>query len=820
LDDLIAQAYINRIKNGGRLSDNIETELFMFAENVPHIKDDKLFADFLATILNNPDKISEGTISNIISSGLILNEDYVFASLDAKVAKRLTRVFKENKNNVNLTLKILNVLESLREAEDNLYSVGTEEAETAIQTIYNDSNNYFIKEYAGLINKESAKELSVDKKRQILTQEWDTISDPKNYYRFYQDKTKLEKKPINQFSNEEINEMFGRYMDFFPNYFAKQDYREAKKRYDDKKLRQEYQVLPPLTQYNKKDDDPKKLEADFSYRRISGDYGAIYRLENPIAYFELGENKKPSLLNLDEILRQEGFSKDNIADSEYEKITLTYKTLISLHLLKAIEDEFDIELNQFNIREQVQFVNFLSSKTVNEVEEVKRFIKQGKNKRAKDNRIRVFLSLEQGEEMGDKIVSIGKNLNTESADSIFGKYSRLIQLAKQGKKELENVFKESRELSAEELEKISQNLLKRANQLLINFADRITGGDTEQLDQKNVIKELENYKSDLILTASVYKSLAKEKDFKIDDLRGVSFEVSTADEVINNDPELMKIVGEAYMDTYRWNKNRAVPFDNIKNKMAQKHEVDQAEEEKAYTIWQMLEMYRKNYDYNKKIQKELLENFIEVLLKGSANTTFYTIKKNGKLLAFNRFDKKEDSPTYFGSCNVDPSIQNSAIGNALLQTSLEEQSRYANLEAFSDATSPSSSMYVERYGFTADGIVPNSLETDIPYFTIILNKQGRLETNKKQKRLSLEEIKKQYNGNNYTVGQKTIILKFDLRDELDEFKKNMTELLLEKDDHNNIISGQNLDNKYVITRYINDRESGEKKTVYMVLEKS
>lgn len=161
------------------------------------------------------------------------------------------------------------------------------------------------------------------------------------------------------------------------------------------------------------------------YSAVSKETGAIYNSNGEVdSFFDIESGKR---LNLKKVLENDGFVEtENNKEESQQKMT-TYKILMQVTLRYKIEEEFKIELDNFSVREQLQFINFISSKSVAEVEHVKKFISGANTQADKNNRFISFLSLESDNGMGDKIIEIGDKLNirSKSADLLFAKYARL-----------------------------------------------------------------------------------------------------------------------------------------------------------------------------------------------------------------------------------------------------------------------------------------------------------------------------------------------------------------------------------------------------------
>jgi N-acetylglutamate synthase-like GNAT family acetyltransferase len=149
-----------------------------------------------------------------------------------------------------------------------------------------------------------------------------------------------------------------------------------------------------------------------------------------------------------------------------EKISILHRPDIK----KYIEDTLGIDLKQLNIREQVQFLKFITTTKEKDV-----FDKTKNVLRVKDiNKIsflRTFLSLEQGGlEMGKKILNIGEKFKEtpEVANAIFEKYAELVDAVDGVEDYLKEQFgKEDPKL----IQEIKENLLIRGKAILVMFAD-------------------------------------------------------------------------------------------------------------------------------------------------------------------------------------------------------------------------------------------------------------------------------------------------------------------------------------------------------------
>ena len=309
----------------------------------------------------------------------------------------------------------------------------------------------------------------------------------------------------------------------------------------------------------------------------------------------------------------------------------------------------------------------------------------------------------QSMELAEGNLAIDKTNN-----SVCSKFYEIIEQTKLNKEELENLFKNGKNISEEEIDKIADNLINKAVQILVDFSDK-AGEDSY------ILEELENYKADLILTASVYKAIDKKEGIKFEDLEGVAFEKKTADNLSEGE------------------------------------------------IKQMMEIYGKNYEFNPKFQEAILDNFENILKDLKDKTTVYLFKKDDKIVAFNRFDAVSDSRKYFGSFNVDSVISGSSVGSALMKNSLDKESQENEIEADCIPETPISAHYIGgNCGFVARKINVDYKDTGVALFNI-----ERKEGNKKYHyfNYSDKEIIEEYNSGNsnnqYKLDSNQFILKFE-----------------------------------------------------------
>lgn len=198
----------------------------------------------------------------------------------------------------------------------------------------------------------------------------------------------------------------------------------------------------------------------------------------------------PERLNISEILEKEGFKKEEMSEEEYNKLLLTYKTLIELPLRASVEKDFEIKLKDYSIREQVQFVNFLSTKTIEEVKRVKDFLNQADDENDKKNRVKSFLSLESGDFSGEDILKIGEELkdDPELRIILFSEYAGIVDSAEEKIEEFSKIYKEVFFDKEIDEDKIRESLLREGSELLKKAITQLN--DAEEDKKSEIIKNL------------------------------------------------------------------------------------------------------------------------------------------------------------------------------------------------------------------------------------------------------------------------------------------------------------------------------------------
>ncbi|MFH1946667.1 MAG: GNAT family N-acetyltransferase [Candidatus Magasanikbacteria bacterium] len=165
-------------------------------------------------------------------------------------------------------------------------------------------------------------------------------------------------------------------------------------------------------------------------------------------------------------------------------------------------------------------------------------------------------------------------------------------------------------------------------------------------------------------------------------------------------------------------------------------------------------------------------------LKYGKDIDFYVLKKDGKVVAFIRFDKPtKDGHRYAGSFNVDPDYRGSAIGEAVIKNALDKEADNYILDATVYPKIQVGTKYVEESGFTITNVLPNYDNSGETFFEITCDKKNNeLYTSREA---TQEQLIAQHHDNNWQdrIGNNLIVLKFDPEKENNEIIKATQELV-------------------------------------------
>ncbi|MCK4540002.1 hypothetical protein KAU09_02505 [Candidatus Parcubacteria bacterium] len=199
-----------------------------------------------------------------------------------------------------------------------------------------------------------------------------------------------------------------------------------------------------------------------------------------------------------------------------------------------------VRINNLNFREQGWFLIFYKHSNDEIKEELLDFVKS-----YGENGLKTFISLEFGEDMGEKILDIGKSLKDqpEIADSIFHKYGEIIDLTKAAEDQAKVLFGKEKDISEEDIDDIIKTLMAKSDKMLKHYHGKVT--ENKEYDEQELTDELKKINGNIILLNQILKNMSREEIAEID-LREISsiekIENLPAKELLNNQELLDKIL--------------------------------------------------------------------------------------------------------------------------------------------------------------------------------------------------------------------------------------------------------------------------------------
>jgi hypothetical protein len=393
------------------------------------------------------------------------------------------------------------------------------------------------------------------------------------------------------------------------------------------------------------------------------------------------------------------------------------------------------------------------------------------------------------------------------ADRVFSRYRELVNQAQKSKQEISEMFKDDTQVSDQEIEKISENILDKAKSLLEDFSQKMI--NEQEVNEEEIAEKLNSYKSDMVFTASVMATLKKEfgrADVDVEDIKGVTFEQKTVSE-LNDNGELGGDIEKVFEDK-NGSLSPEVSASSLENYFKDNPALaeDKDAEQKLEEIREMMNIYRENYEHSPELQAKLLKGFAELVKGNKGDTTLYTLKQNEEIMAFCRFTDLGEGKKEFGAFNVPESLHGSAIGSSFLRSTLEKEARNNDIYAECDSDSLISSYYINgnKGKFVATEVISDYAETGNTILSICRPDQKKEQRREyKYHQFSPKEIIQEYEynfGENQLDNNDPLLLKFEKGSE--EFK--------------NICSSLVNEQGYVITNYVIDEEN---KATYVALEK-
>jgi ribosomal protein S18 acetylase RimI-like enzyme len=308
-----------------------------------------------------------------------------------------------------------------------------------------------------------------------------------------------------------------------------------------------------------------------------------------------------------------------------------------------------LQANNFSFAEQGWFMHFNQSADEATKQRLYDFAKT-----FGENGVRAFISMQFGDELGPKILSIGEKFKGRTAKVIFAKYADMVDKAGEVNQSLAGHF-----ASAEEEEKATKAIIHEILEKATLLLRHIWQESERTQDLSQVTKQVEAFRSEVALYVSVIEELRKERKITLQD----EIEKNT---VTRKGGEFTEEEKDEMCNIFAFGRAETFPEELRKQSMLEfKHKIEDKDH------------------------------------------TFYLFKHEGKIVAFLHTDPVrnndggiKDNAIYVGSLNVGPEGRGSALGVIFTQYFLEKYGEDNDIYAdVLEANSRALNFYTKFLGF-------------------------------------------------------------------------------------------------------------------------
>lgn len=338
------------------------------------------------------------------------------------------------------------------------------------------------------------------------------------------------------------------------------------------------------------------------------------------------------------------------------------------YVRRELEQKMGLSLSDLSLREQIQLLSFLASADRHKQEAGFQLISRYGLIAA-----RSFLSCEYGSDAGDAILLIRERAMPRVVEALLQRYADLWEQSEKTASVLATTFYVDSAGKQVDQGRLQEDLLRRGKKLIMDFGERLTSAsDTPDWSSESLLQALDRAEIDLEVFASLFRTVSvqhrsgQRPSIPFEELKGVIFEPDRLSEEISSDDKQ-----------------------------------------------QMLSLFEENWKKQRSdIAPYLLRAFSHKLASGGQDTRFSLVKKDGKVIAFLRFDARQDlgeRAEYAASLNVRSSIRGSFIGEALVEQTIRERSADHPVFAHVLPDLDVATAYVEHMGAVIIGVDETSL---------------------------------------------------------------------------------------------------------------
>ncbi|MEK7649040.1 MAG: GNAT family N-acetyltransferase [Patescibacteria group bacterium] len=332
--------------------------------------------------------------------------------------------------------------------------------------------------------------------------------------------------------------------------------------------------------------------------------------------------------------------------SKDENIPLLLQHLHRPNLRSVIEADLGISFAEVPITSQIHLLRFLATADTAMFKRLSRCLKSSGELRT--DVLRSFMTAAESPATAQTILDVFEKYhnNPEQLTKIFKLLRTITDAASFASNYLRSQYKE----------RDDQEIVRKTIQRLLQKTKNVLESSLEGRDVENS-ESLNNTSTEILLLTLTFRTL-RESGLKVplSEIEGIDMTILRGEEL----------------------KRFAAADDNWKR---------------------MEEIYRSRYantKYPEEFKTALVEGLRLATEKGE--TALYVVKHEGEIIAYCRFDTRDDGSLYFGSFVIDERYDNHKLGIALLEESLLKLGVTHRIEADCDPDSPAAKIY-EKLGF-------------------------------------------------------------------------------------------------------------------------
>jgi GNAT superfamily N-acetyltransferase len=330
---------------------------------------------------------------------------------------------------------------------------------------------------------------------------------------------------------------------------------------------------------------------------------------------------------------------------------LLFQMLHQVETRAAIEADLGISLNEIPLREQIHFLRYLSGQDQQGFDRLRGALQ--KHPESANQMLRCFLANAEDVRYADRILDIAENLDPAQAQLVFGKYLEIADAAG-GVRDL--IASESG-VSATEAQLIdtTRNLLHRANEILVDTAERTT---VFSVGLDNGVQRLDRVHGDLLLQRTFLNEVAGRELTDRQSALATQVETLVGGEVGARDRYLLR-------------------------------EIAKENTEKMYVDSPPVKAYAR-------------QSFQEALRNPNSKIIVARTQDNQPLsflVLTNNQGGAEKGELYLGSYNTDPFYQSLEFGNELFSSVIEQYGTTNPIRLYAYAGNQAGINFYQRHGF-------------------------------------------------------------------------------------------------------------------------